>query len=665
MQLLSLKPMALPSYTFSPSSWEDFQAGTRREWLVANGLGGYASSTLIGANTRSYHGLLAASSPTGERQLLLSKVEEEIVVQGTTYQISTNQYRDKIHPNGFQYLALFTQNPFPAWIYNLPGALLKKELFMLYGENTTVLSYELLEAQRPLELYLFILATKRNIHHLLRADSKRFDQSVNEKNVVLTTGNGEPFLYLRVSKGEYYKNGNWYYNFQYVREKERGYDFEEDLFHPGTFAIRLFPGEKIFLAASTSLLTGFEVEVWRNAEERRLKEIAANLPFSDLQAQSLALSADTFLVKDPKLRSIIAGYPWFGDWGRDAFISVPGLLLVTGRKNEAEEFLVERSHWLQGGFLPAFNDPNGGQASYESADTSLWFFYSAYKTWQYGQNKAFIQEIFPTLVSIFEAYRQGKKTWLKMGEDGLIYAHNPETPLTWMDAKVGHWVVTPRSGAPVEVNALWYNALKILAEFSMLVGQYSLKSDCLKLAEKVQASFVEKFWNENLECLYDVVGFNVPDASVRPNQLFALSLPFSLLPKEKEERIFKIIASKLYTPLGLRTLAPDDKNYKGSYQGDRWLRDGAYHQGTVWPWLLGPFMTALVKLKGEKGRQMVLELLSPIFSHLQDAGIGFISEIFWGDFPHYPVGCIAQAWSVAEVLRAYVEEGLGIQPSTF
>lgn len=659
MPQVTQETTAFPRYAFSSSCWEDFQSGVRREWLITNGIGGFASSSVIGANTRSYHGLLiAAMQPPVDRQVLWSKVEEEVTVGGSTYQLSTNQYRDKLHPSGYHHLASFTQNPFPTWTYSVGGVILRKWLFMRGGENTTVLGYEVLEAPQPIDLYLLILVTKRNFHHILRADPKKFDQEKGDRTVTLSsagTGGSAPFLHFRASKGSYFRNGEWYYNFQYVREKERGHDFEEDLFHPGTFSIKLAPGEKMYLACSTRPIESLDGEAWESREEARLRGALTRLPIDDPDASKLAMAADSYVVSRNGGKSVIAGYPWFNDWGRDTFISIPGLLLVTGRADEAKQILREAvRHMKNGSVATNFPDTNGVSPSYDSVDASLWFIYAVYKTWEYSGDKDFLAEMSPSILSIVDSYRQGGKQSVKTGADGLLYASHPENPLTWMDAKVGHWVVTPRNGAAVEVNALWHNALKV-AEI--------LSSDYSQLASKTASSFAAKFWNPAEDSLYDVIGNDVADASVRPNQIFAVSLPFRILPKEKEEKVFRKVATRLYTPYGLRTLSPDDKNYKGIYQGDRWLRDGAYHQGTVWPWLLGPFMTAMARVEGEVAAPKIRRLLSPIMAHLSDAGIGHVSEIFWGDFPHLPAGCIAQAWSLAEILRAYVEDGLGVNKS--
>jgi predicted glycogen debranching enzyme len=656
------KTVAFPDYCFGPSSWEDSVSGIGKEWLVTNGIGGYASSTIIGMNTRSYHALLAASfHPPLDRQVLLAKIEEEIRVEETLAQLSSNQYRDKIHPTGYQHLISFSQAPFPTWLYQVRGAILKKWVFMRHGKNTTVIGYELVEAEKPVDLYLLLFTTKRNFHHLLRSDVRRFDQEKIARGSAAFLHAGSPYLYAASSRGEYYKNGEWYYNFQYFREKERGLDFEEDLFHPGTFAISLAPGEKVFIAASTDPINEISGEMWQENEEERLKNLLRYFPVDYPAAQKLALSSDAFVVKTFAGTSVIAGYPWFNEWGRDTFISIPGLFLVTNRISEAVSVIRSSARHLKNGLVPNnFSDSPNQIPAYESADASLWLIYAVYKIWKYAKDKSFILEIFPFLETIIQTYQKGLYSFIKMGEDSLIYSSHSDIPLTWMDAKVGPWVVTPRNGACVEVNALWFNSLKIMEEFSRLLGMNESSQGYAEIALKVSLSFNQKFWNEKERSLYDCITPSGADSAIRPNQIFAVSLPYSILPREKEKKVFQKIKERLYTPFGLRSLDPVHKDYKGVYHGDRWLRDGAYHQGTAWPWLLGPFMTALVKLEGETARPKVQELLSPILSHLSDTGIGQISEIFWGDFPHHPAGCVAQAWSVAETLRAFVEEGLGI-----
>lgn len=670
-------------HRFNCSSWEDFSSAISREWLLTNGIGGYASSTIIGANTRRYHGLLVAAQPPPlDRHLVLSKIEEEIGVNETFYQLSTNQYRDSVFPAGYRFLTHFSQLYFPTWIYQMPGMVLKKWMFMVHGENTMVVGYQLLSAPHPITLYLRVLATYRNHHHLLRSDAKKFEIILSGDSVELRSGNNGAFLYLATTLGKFHPNAQWYYNFQYVREKERGLDFEEDLFCPGTFSCTLSPKETITLIASTNPIRDISAAQWQDREEQRLLSVTKGLPVSNPDVNRLALAADAFIIKKNNL-SVIAGYPWLNDCGRDTLISVPGLFLVTGRIEEAKSLLESYVPNLKNGLLPAGSyeleleelkeinrqvrqtflgnsaRPNHETSlPYASVDTPLWLFYAVYKTFQYSQDRSFVKRMMPALESIIAAYTQGTAFSIAIGSNSLLYAGRPDIPLTWMDAKVGPLVVTPRHGAAVEVNALWYNALKIMETFS----PEPAKSHYRARAHQFLQSFAAKFWDEETQSLYDCLTPDGPDRSGRPNQIFALSLPFRLLPEEKEEKILSRITSSFYTPFGLRSLDPEDPNYKGSYQGDRWLRDRALHQGTVWSWLLGPYITALVNVKGRSAEEKIFELLSPILSHLDDAGIGSISEIFWGDFPYQACGCIAKAWNVAEVLRAYIENGTGNNP---
>lgn len=716
------------TYEFSPADWADLYQGSSREWIITNGLGSFASSTIIGANTRRYHGLfVAAMDPPVDRWVLLSKVEEELSCNGKTYLLSTNQYRDIVHPEGYKYLTRMAVYPFPTFLYHVNGIVIKKEIFMPYQKQITIIRYEVLRAPSPISLYLHLLVTARPFHNLLRANSRVFvvdgapqkmtmrirgkespENVLSSKTKKLLESSGYAkndfkqmpagtydMLWVASDRGYFYPDSQWYFNFQYPREKERGLDFEEDLYRPGCFTAKLREGESVTVAASIEPIEKLEPLMWQKDYLDRLNSIRKSVQIPHVTVanerqtilhqsksdkfklsyilETLTLAADTFVVNRSSegTTSILAGYPWFSDWGRDTFISLTGLILVTGRYKDAKSIIRTFGQYCHKGLIPnSFLENSSRNPIYNSVDASLWFIYAIFEYWRYTNDVPFIREIFGLINSIIKSYESGTAYAIKTREDGLLCAGDPQVQLTWMDAKVGPWVVTPRHGAAVEINALWYNALKIaeiLSEPAGLPPEELLLFS--KKADKIKKTFLTYFKNSSEKCLYDCLGQQQdgsfePDPSIRPNQIFAVSLPFPLVVREEAQNIVERVLRDLYTPYGLRTLASSNTNYKGQYQGDRWLRDGAYHQGTVWPWLMGPFITAYLNAYGRNSRSVAVaeELLAPIISHLWDSGVGTISEIFWGDFPHTPAGAISQAWSVGEILRVLVEEILGQKP---
>lgn len=687
--------------TFGPSHWEGFEAGIRKEWLVTNGIGGYASSSLIGANTRKYHGLLVVPlHPPRDRWVLLAKIEDEIGYNETIFQLSTNQYRNVIHPLGYRWLSQVSVGHYPTFYWVADGIHLKKEIFMVYGKDLTVIRYTVLEAPSLISLHLHPLLTCRGHHRLLRAESRFFEvrtvpqtdghhgtvvverkpsQGNHEEEGAKIPKEEEPrhsqqshtaptfsTLYLYCPGAEFYADSQWYYNFQYVREKERGLDFEEDLFHPGTFTVKLHPGEEALFLASTAPVEEILVREWEGELRERASSLTAPFPDGEEIPRRLALATDPFLVKrkmkDGRVgSSILAGYPWFGDWGRDTFVALPGLTLVTRRFQIAKEILQTYAGFLHKGLIPNhLSGTSFNPRQYNSIDASLWYIYALYKYWRYTEDQRGVEELAPAVEEILTSYLQGTLHGIGVKEDGLLYGGDEQIQLTWMDAKVSHWVVTPRDGAAVEINALWYNALRIAER--IFEGERWRKYGAM--AANLQKVFEEKFWSDHECCLYDRIKGEEKDSSIRPNQVFAAGLPFPVLTGEKAALVVKRVLTDLYAPLGFRTLSSSHSQYKGTYQGDRWLRDGAYHQGTVWPWLLGPFITAYLRVHGhsQESKEFCKLLFLPFLDHLKDAGVGSVSEIFWGDPPHNPSGCIAQAWSVAELLRAYCEDYLEIPP---
>ena len=650
-------------------NWDESSA---REWLITNGIGGYGSSTLSGANTRRYHGLLVpAFSPPLGRAVLLSKAEEEVRVEDQLYQLSANKYPSVVQPQGFRHLTYFATTPVPTftYIFHEESVVLEKRIWMPHGQNTVYIHYTLVKAPEPVRLGIVPLLAYKDYHtEQHRWDGFTANLTVEPdgrlKFVAYPTANP---LYLSMKPPFAFSNhSGWFFNFEHAREQYRGLDFTEDLYCPGRFSGLLSPGQTITLIATVEEDVPDEPETALAAEVARQKALldAAGAAPGDAAHAALILAADQFVVENsPKVAraTILAGYPWFTDWGRDTMIALPGLCLTTGRCGVAKEILSAFAGAVHDGLLPNRFSDSGAGAEYNTVDASLWFFQALWAYAEASGDWPFLQtEMLPVLQAILAAHIAGTDFHIGVDEsDGLLYAGEPGVQLTWMDAKVGDWVVTPRTGKPVEINALWHNALCIAAEIAGRAGQADFGADCRARANQAKASF-GKFWNPEANCLYDVLDDSgSPDASLRPNQIFAVSLPFPVLDPQadagKSRAVVEAVSAHLLTPFGLRTLSPQSPEYRPRYApGDQAFRDGAYHQGTVWPWLLGAFCDAHLKVYAEpqKTRALLETLLT---AGLSEYGVGTLGEIFDGDPPYAPNGCPAQAWSVAEVLRAYAE----------
>jgi predicted glycogen debranching enzyme len=656
--------------SFDKTICGNLEAALSREWLETNGIGGFACGTVAGANTRRYHGLLtAALNPPGGRMLLLSKMEETLVLGEKRIDLSTNEYEATIHPQGYRYLSGFRLDPFPVFTYEAGGVKLEKSLFMLADSNTVQIEYRLLAspAGSKLQLELRPLIAFRNYHATTHENAAINPQILNEKNLVsVQPYAGLPRLYFAHNAEAAAAEGYWYRNFLYRVERERGLDANEDLFNSLVLRWTLSQQQTAVVIASA------ESQEIRNATEFRAKEltrreaVAASAPNSDPFVRALTVAADQFLVRRGDGWTVIAGYPWFIDWGRDTMISLPGLTLFTGNAEIAKSILRNFARHVDQGMLPNRFVDSGETAEFNTADATLWFFEAAraYAA-ATGDYKFLREELYPVFTSIIDFHIKGTRYNIKVMENGLLNAGAPGTQLTWMDAKVGDWVVTPRSGQPVEIQALWYNALKIMEELAQRFGDGELRARYSALASRVSEAFNQLFWNNEQSCLYDVIENGVADASLRPNQIFAVSLHHSMLSRDRALAVVKVMERDLLTPVGLRTLAPSDPHYHSRYEGDQRSRDSAYHQGTVWPWLLGPFITAYVRVNNgtPAAREHAHGLLRGLEAYLSEAGLGQISEIFDGDAPHLPRGCFAQAWSVAEILRALCEDVYQIVPA--
>jgi predicted glycogen debranching enzyme len=645
----------------------NLEAALSREWLETNSVGGFACGTVAGANTRRYHGLLtAALNPPGGRVLLLSKLEETLVLGDRRIDLSTNEYADPnesvIHPEGYLYLSNFRLDPFPTFIYEIEGVKLEKSLFMLNGSSAVQVEYRLLEspADSKLQLELRPLIAFRDYHSTTHENPALNPQIQNDKNLVSVQPYASlPRLYFAHNAEACAPEGYWYRNFLYREERERGLDANEDLFNPLVLRWSLDKDQVALVIASTEPLDIRNAGALRAQELKRREVVAAKAPNSDPFVQALTVAADQFLVRRGDGWTVIAGYPWFTDWGRDTMISLPGFTLFTGNSEIAKGILRNFAQHTDKGMLPNRFVDSGETAEYNNVDATLWFFEATRAYVVATGDYAFVrEELYPVFVSIIDFHIKGTRYNIKMMENGLLNAGAPGVQLTWMDAKVGDWVVTPRIGQPVEIQALWYNALKIMEDLAQHFGDSESAVRYGKLAANAAESFNLLFWNNEKSCLYDVLENGVPDASIRPNQIFAVSLYYSMLAKEKAQDVVSVVERDLLTPVGLRTLATSDAHYHPHYEGDQYSRDSAYHQGTVWPWLLGPFITAYIRVNDgtAAAREHAHGLLRGLEEHLSQAGLGQISEIFDGDAPHLPRGCFAQAWSVAEILRALCED---------
>lgn len=662
---MTIKTTASMKISLDRSTIQDVHKALELEWLETNGLGGWASSTIIGANTRRYHGLLvAATNPPGGRVNLLSKLDETIHLHGKQYELQCNCYPGTLHPADYDYIESFELELFPTFVYSVEGVRIRKTLAAIHGENTTVIVYEVLKAISSFTMELQPLIAARYYHSLAREnDAIRRKVRFRDGLFRVQPYDGIEELSIFIPGADFEHLPEWYFNFEYPVERERGLDYHEDLFSYGHFRLHLNLGDKFGVIISTQDPSDKDALYLLEGEGKRRRKLFDSLPVKDDIAKRLTLAADQFIVqKGSNFKTIVAGYPWFIDWGRDTMISLTGLTLVTRRFDDAREILRMFARYVSQGMIPNDFPDIEVEPDYNSVDASLWFFYAIYKYLHYTGDEDFVRnEVMPVLKEIIDWHLKGTRYNIHVDEDGLLYAGEAGVQLTWMDAKVEDKVITPRQGKAVEINALWYNALMIYAELLERFVARTAANEIERQAEAVKRRFLELFWNEELGYLYDCIDGENKDASLRPNQVLALSLPYPLIAGSKAKQIFHIVMEKLFTPYGLRTLSPDDPRYVATYHGNQSQRDHAYHQGTVWSWLLGPFITAMVRFYGEDGRERANTIVENFSRHFSEAGIGTISEIFDADKPHKPRGCIAQAWSVGEILRAYVEDVVGKQ----
>jgi predicted glycogen debranching enzyme len=647
-------------------------AAEKREWLVTNGMGGFASGTVAGSATRRYHGLLiAALDPPAARTHLVGGIDEIAHIGGQSFELATHRWLSgAVAPEGYKSIHSFRlEGTIPLWTYQVAGALLEKRIWMRYGENTTLVRYSLLESRSPLELELKILVNYRDFHASTHAgfapNDWRMRISQVEHGVEIRAFDGAvPFL-LRSLTTTCVPQHNWYRDFFFPLELQRGLDDHEDQLLAAVFRAPLECGQSLTIVCSTdanAVLDGSAALKEEQARQAAVLVAAKPLlqpghqPAADSRVSQLVLAADQFIASrslpgQPNGKTIIAGYGWFGDWGRDTMISLPGLTLCSGRAEIAKQILLAFSRFVDRGMLPNNFPDAGGAPGYNTIDATLWYFEAIRQYFAATSDIATLKALFPVLTEIIEAHLAGTRYNIHVDPaDGLLYGGGPGVQLTWMDAKIGDWVVTPRTGKPVEINALWISALGTMTALAEALGQSSAAYE--QPSARAKAAFA-KFWNPQRNCCFDVL--DAPgigsDSTLRPNQIFAVSLDANLLTPSQQKSVVDVCSRELLTPQGLRSLAPGERGYTGIYSGGPRERDAAYHQGTVWGWLLGPF--ALAHYRVYHNRPAALALLQPSLQSLDTYGLGTLAEIFDGEAPHHPRGCIAQAWSVAELLRAW------------
>jgi predicted glycogen debranching enzyme len=649
----------------------DLGAAARREWLVTNGIGGYAMGSLAGLATRSYHGwLVAATEPPVGRRVLVGGLLERATIDGRAVALDAHEFADgTILGRGWELQESFLlDGSIPAWRFAIEDAIVERRVWMARGANTTYVRYRLARGSHPVELAVSALTTDRDFHALTRAGPAPSVEAIEGGLLVRWSSDATP-LRIVASGAEVALDGAWWWRFLHREETARGRDDLSDLYLAGTHTVTLHPGRSWTLVLSAEDdpdLDGEAAMAAAHAHDADLIRAAGGERLSPFVRQ-LVLAADAFIVRrdaiaegtddplaDRQGRTILAGYPWFNDWGRDTMIALPGLTLATGRSAEGAAILRAYGRWVADGLLPNDFPSTGGAApEYNTVDAALWYIQAIRAHHEATGDDALRDELLPVVRAIVDAHIAGTHHGIGIDHgDGLLHAGEPGLQLTWMDARVDDWVVTPRIGKPVEINALWYNALVTAGSWMLNAADHATGQTYMALAEQVAKSFRRRFWDPRLGYLADVVdGPAGDDFALRPNQVFALSLHFPLLEGAPARSTLDAVGRALLTSYGLRSLAPTDPAYRGSYAGDRLARDGAYHQGTAWAWLMGAYAEAIERVTSD--RATALAVLRPFEAHLADAGQGSISEIFDGDAPHLARGCPAQAWSVAEVLRVW------------
>jgi len=617
-----------------------------REDIRTNRAGSYSSTTLVSCNTRKYHGLLICpvDEMGGERFVLLSSLDVTIVNNDKSFNIGIRKYKgDYFSPKGHKYIEDFDADHIPSRIYRVGGVILKQERLLVHYEEQHLARFTILEASEPMKLQFRPFLAFRNIHQLTHANMAA-NTKVNfiENGIESRMYEGFPSLKMQFStKVEFVPVPDWYHGVEYPEEQKRGYDYSEDLFTPGFFELKAKKGDIIVFSAST------KAEKTSGLKQKFTKNESGKIP-RDSFINCLRNAAQQFVEKRGGKTLIIAGYPWFGAWGRDTFISLPGLALARHGLVLYREVLDTQINKMKDGLFP--NMGSTSDPAFNSVDAPLWFFWALQQYMEHGGTDAW-ERYGDAAKSVLNAFKNGTAFNIHMRENGLIYAAAPGKALTWMDAIVNSIPVTPRGGYAVEINALWYNAICLSLEEGKKANDRKFVKEYEKLPDLIKKSFLDMFWDEKIGYLADYVNDEGKNAFIRPNMVIAISLPYSMLDKEQMKKVLDIADRDLVTVRGLRSLSPRNELYQGICEGNQEERDNAYHQGTVWPWLYGPFCEGWLKVYGQQGVQKVKKLIYGLEAVMGEHGISTISEIYDGDPPHAPRGAISQAWSVGEVLR--------------
>lgn len=636
---------------FYPTNYEDVLS---KEWIVTNGLGGYASSTIIGANTRRYHGILIASiNPPTERKMFVSKVEEKILLDGHEFKLSTNEYPGTVYPEGYHFIKSFDRDPLPTTLFSIGEARLEKSVFMVHGSNTTIIEYRN-TSRFEYPLWLNPLYVYRDFHSIEKEkDEHAYKVTLMGRTQAIRSGDNSETLYFRHSEGRFTESRAWNRNMQFRIDASRGHEFSEDVYSLGYLEHHLQPGQSLFLTFTLDRkMIEIPAEELKSAEIQRLDSL--EIPGKGRFFNDLVRSGDQFLVKRRSTgkTSIIAGYHWFSDWGRDSMIALRGLCISTGKQEEAADVILTFLSYLHQGLIPnRFPDYDGEELEYNTIDATLWLFAALYDYDIRFKDEKFLEKVLPKLTEIIEHQIKGTLHNIKMQKNGLLSGGSKEIQITWMDAKLGDIVFTPRDGCAVEINALWYNALKTYEYVCKRLNKETNKK-YQQIASGLRRNFRALFWNEK-GYLNDLVNEEGLDQSIRPNQIYAVSLPFTMLTKKEEKLIVKNVCENLVTDYGLRTLDEHHPDFKSEYAGDLMARDAAYHQGTVWPFLLPEYCLAYLKVHqyNSRARKTVQKLLQPLKKHFYGSECLYgISEVFDGKNPSAGKGCIQQAWSVSNII---------------
>lgn len=660
-----------PTLSFGRHILNQVENGIIKEWMETNGIGSYAMGTIIGANTRRYHSLFVLTGPQIKRSVMVNRIEESVLLRGRRMDCSCQEYPGNISPQGHLYLESFRFDPFPTWVYSLDDLKIEKKFFLRTGEETAVLIYRhILGPSAKLILRPFFSC--RDQHVLIRED-RRFEKAISINGLQIRCALPEmPAFFTTVHNKsgngnvKIYDENYWYKNLVYAQEEERELDYQEDLFSPAQIHAELSPGDQIAIIFSDQEKPHIDLDQWIKQELSIREKTLENFPVPGILASRCAIAADQFFIKRNDESRILRGYPWHEHTIRECLMSLPGICLATNRIEEARSILRHCSKSINQGLLPhTFPAGENQPGEYHNMDASLWFIWSVQKFWEATKDADFLKEMKPSIEKIIQSFRDGIKvsdpkilSEIFMDKDGLVAGSSSFCPLTWMNGKVGDWMPTPRRGKPVEIQALWYNALQFCSEVALKFdgNDHGLG----ELAKQTRTSFNMFFWNSQNNYLYDVIDGNLREGSIRPNALYAISMPYEILENEKFKPVMETAARMLYSSLGLRTLAPQEPHFYGIYRGDEKSRVSAAHNGTVYPFLIGPFLTAYFKTYGreQKNKQEALYFLTPFIGHMSDAGLGTISEFFDGNPPFNPRGCIADALAVAEILRVMKEEGL-------